>query len=195
MSDAYRKAAIYVRNEYAGIIKETELGYSFRYDTRYLDKPHALHASITLPLSGNEYESSVLFPFFDGLIPEGCSLPVRDGRFLTDGHAQVLLSHGGSPDLTRNAFGKGSAFYLSGYSYSPENTRLLLNLIAAGAGSKPSDLLYVSDNPDVDCAWFPAGKKLVAVNLTARPQTAQVRTETGSVEISLPESGQIILQL
>ena len=131
----------------------------------------------------------------DGLVPEGCSLPVRDGRFLTDGCAQVLLSHDGSPDLTRNTFGKGCAFYLSGYSYSPENTRLLLNLVAAGTGRKPSELLYVSDNPNVDCAWFPAQKKLVAVNLTAQPQTAKIRTETGTADITLPESGQSIIQL
>ena len=71
MSDAYKKAEIYVRNEYAGIIRETESGYSFRYDTKYLDKPHALPASITLPLSGTEYESPVLFPFLDELTPEG----------------------------------------------------------------------------------------------------------------------------
>lgn len=76
MSDAYRKAAIYVRNDYAGIIRETEDGYSFRYDRAYLDKPNALPASITLPLSDAEYESAVLFPFFDGLIPEGWLLDI-----------------------------------------------------------------------------------------------------------------------
>ncbi len=84
MSDAYRKAAIYVRNEYAGIIRETESGYSFRYDTEYLDKPYALPASITLPLSGIEYESAVLFPFFDGLIPEGWLLDIASRNWKLD---------------------------------------------------------------------------------------------------------------
>ena len=40
-----------------------------------------------------------------GLVPEGCALPVRGGRFLTDGKAQVLLSHDGYPDMTKYSFG------------------------------------------------------------------------------------------
>ncbi len=84
MSDAYRKAAVYVRNEYAGIIKETEAGYSFRYDIDYLDKTYALPASITLPLSETEYESAVLFPFFDGLIPEGWLLDIASRNWKLD---------------------------------------------------------------------------------------------------------------
>ena len=131
----------------------------------------------------------------DGLVPAGCALPVRDGRFLTDGQARVLLSHDGYPDLTKNRFGKGCAFYLSGYSYSPENTRLLLNLIADGTGKKTDEMLYISDNPSVDCAYFPARNTLVAVNLTGQPQTAQIRMEKRTIEIEVPESGQLILSL
>lgn len=131
----------------------------------------------------------------DGLVPAGCALPVRGGRFLTDGQARVLLSHDGYPDLTKNRFGKGCAFYLSGYSYSPENTRLLLNLIADGTGKKTDEMLYISDNPSVDCAYFPARNTLVAVNLTGQPQTAQIRMEKRTIEIEVPESGQLILSL
>ena len=76
MSDAYRRAAVYVRNKYAGILKETDEGYSFTYWSGYLADPGALPASITLPLSEEEYSSPVLFPFFDGLIPEGWLLDV-----------------------------------------------------------------------------------------------------------------------
>ena len=130
----------------------------------------------------------------DGLVPEGCSLPGRDGRFLTDGKAQVLLSHDGHPDLTRYSFGKGTGFYLSGYAYSPENTRLLLNLIAAGAGKKTEELLYISGNPLVDCAYFPEDRVLVAVNLTDREQETSVRTEKGTVRICVPAGGQVMVK-
>ena len=84
MSDAYRKAAVYVRNEYAGVIKETEDGYSFKYDTGYLNNPNAVPASITLPLTDAEYESPVLFPFFDGLIPEGWLLDIASRNWKLD---------------------------------------------------------------------------------------------------------------
>lgn len=131
----------------------------------------------------------------DGLVPEGCALPARDGRFLTDGKAQVLLSHDGYPDLTRYSFGEGTGFYLSGYSYSPQNTRLLLNLIAAGSGRKADALLYIPDNPCVDCAYFPASQTLVAVNLTGQEKTARIRTEEGDVEVTVPESGQVMIRI
>lgn len=84
MSDAYRRAAVYVQNEYAALIKETEDGYSFKYDAAYLSNPNAVPASITLPLTDSEYESTVLFPFFDGLIPEGWLLDVASRNWKLD---------------------------------------------------------------------------------------------------------------
>ena len=76
VSDVYRQAAVYVRDIYAGIVKETDEGYLFKYDRNYLQKVEALPMSLTLPLTENEYSSSILFPFFDGLIPEGWLLDV-----------------------------------------------------------------------------------------------------------------------
>ena len=76
MSDGYRNAAVYVRNIYAGRLSEIDAGYSFRYDEAYLKNEHALPVSLTLPLTRDEYISHVLFPFFDGLIPEGWLLDV-----------------------------------------------------------------------------------------------------------------------
>ena len=84
MSDSYRKAAVYVRNEYAGIIQETERGYSFKYDAGYLGESSALPVSITMPLSDIEYESTTLFPFFDGLIPEGWLLDIASRNWKLD---------------------------------------------------------------------------------------------------------------
>ena len=129
-----------------------------------------------------------------GLVPEGCALPVRDGRFLTDGKAKVLLSHDGYPDLTKYDFGSGHGFYLSGYSYSPENSRLLLNLMLEGTGKNAEEMLYISENPCVDCAYFPDEDTLVAVNLTEREQRSVIRTKKGEMQITLQESAQMILK-
>ena len=76
MSDAYRQAQVYVRGKFAGILSETDSGYSFIYDSSYLSGPSGLAVSITMPLSQQEYSSTTLFPFFDGLIPEGWLLDV-----------------------------------------------------------------------------------------------------------------------
>ena len=67
----YRKGYVYIQDHYAGIIEETEDGYSFSYTSEYLQRPDAVAASITLPLRDDAYEAAILFPFFDGLIPEG----------------------------------------------------------------------------------------------------------------------------
>ncbi len=76
MSDTYRSADVYVRNVYAGALSETDFGYSFAYDEEYLQKDDATAVSLTLPLRKDEYRAKTLFPFFDGLIPEGWLLDI-----------------------------------------------------------------------------------------------------------------------
>ena len=76
MVETLRSGKVFVRKTYAGDLRETDYGYSFKYDEEYLKNDRALPVSITLPLSTTEYTSSVLFSFFDGLIPEGWLLDV-----------------------------------------------------------------------------------------------------------------------
>ncbi|REL32997.1 phosphatidylinositol kinase [Rhodohalobacter sp. SW132] len=73
---SYRKADIYVHETKAGFLEETETGYQFQYDAKYLSQKNAEPVSLTLPIRKEPYESPVLFPFFDGLIPEGWLLDV-----------------------------------------------------------------------------------------------------------------------
>jgi serine/threonine-protein kinase HipA len=73
---SYRSADIFVHETKAGVLKETETGYRFQYDPDYLSKKQPEPVSLTLPLQEEPYESHVLFPFFDGLIPEGWLLNV-----------------------------------------------------------------------------------------------------------------------
>lgn len=72
----FRTAYIYVRNTFAGILKETDAGYSFVYDRDYLKSENPSSVSLTLPLRAEEYSSKTLFSFFDGLIPEGWLLDI-----------------------------------------------------------------------------------------------------------------------
>lgn len=81
---SYRTAYIYVRDIYAGLLKETDTGYSFAYDADYLNRKDATPVSLTLPLSNEEYQSNTLFPFFDGLVPEGWLLNVVSKNWKLD---------------------------------------------------------------------------------------------------------------
>jgi len=73
-----RKANIFIRDRLAGYLSETENGYQFIYDDDYLQLPDAEAVSLTLPLSDKPYANAVMFPFFDGLIPEGWLLEVAE---------------------------------------------------------------------------------------------------------------------
>lgn len=71
-----KKAKVYLGNALAGILTEDDMGYEFRYDTDYLGSADARAVSLTLPLTDKPYRNNVLFPFFDGLIPEGWLLDI-----------------------------------------------------------------------------------------------------------------------
>ncbi|MDY0304188.1 MAG: HipA N-terminal domain-containing protein [Sphaerochaeta sp.] len=72
----YRKGIVRYQGEQAGIIEEYEGGYRFSYEEAYLHNPDAQPVSLTLPLDTHIWESTTLFSFFDGLIPEGWLLAI-----------------------------------------------------------------------------------------------------------------------
>ena len=86
-----RKGNVYVQNHYAGQIRETDDGYEFIYDRDYLLREDALAVSLTLPLRRDAYTSNTLFPFFDGLIPEGWLLGIVERNWKIDGKDRFAL--------------------------------------------------------------------------------------------------------
>jgi|SRR5882757_3538123 len=73
-----KKAEIRMHDRVAGHLKQDENGYTFTYSPQYLQMPGAEAVSLTLPLQEYSYISTVLFPFFDGLIPEGWLLDIAE---------------------------------------------------------------------------------------------------------------------
>ena len=71
-----KRAEVYYKNSLAGLLAETDAGYEFCYIKDYLESKNAETVSLTLPLTDKPYHSNVLFPFFDGLIPEGWLLDI-----------------------------------------------------------------------------------------------------------------------
>ena len=82
--EAYRTAYVYVRETFAGTLKETDFGYSFTYDNDYLESENPTAVSLTLPIQAEEYTSKTLFAFFDGLIPEGWLLEIDSRNWKID---------------------------------------------------------------------------------------------------------------
>ena len=80
-----RQANIYRKGMLAGMLTEDGGEYRFRYDSSSLQREDALPVSLTLPLQEEAFVSPVLFPFFDGLIPEGWLLNVVERNWKIDG--------------------------------------------------------------------------------------------------------------
>lgn len=73
-----RKAEILLHDRPIGILEELERNYRFTYRAEYLEEPNAEPLSLTLPLQAQPFEDKRLFPFFDGLIPEGWLLEIAE---------------------------------------------------------------------------------------------------------------------
>ncbi len=73
-----KQAHVYIYSTLAGILTEDDKGYEFRYDANYINSADAEAISLTLPLTDIPYRDKVLFPFFDGLIPEGWLLDIAE---------------------------------------------------------------------------------------------------------------------
>ena len=71
-----RQAEIYRKGILAGILTEDDGEYRFCYEGSSLHREDAGPISLTLPLQADAFVSPVLFPFFDGLIPEGWLLDI-----------------------------------------------------------------------------------------------------------------------
>jgi serine/threonine-protein kinase HipA len=72
-----RQGIVKYNGELAGILTEDNNGrYEFTYDAIYANKYPSQFITFNLPVSVVTYSSNRLFPFFDGLIPEGWLLNI-----------------------------------------------------------------------------------------------------------------------
>jgi serine/threonine-protein kinase HipA len=72
-----RQAVIKYNNIRAGILRELDSGeYEYVYDKLYIQDYPAQFITFRMPVKSMPYRSKRLFPFFDGLIPEGWLLKI-----------------------------------------------------------------------------------------------------------------------
>lgn len=77
-----RQARIYYQDKVAGILKETDEGdYVFRYEDDYVNEHPNDFITFSMPVSEAVYRDKRLFPFFEGLIPEGWLLDIASNNW------------------------------------------------------------------------------------------------------------------
>jgi serine/threonine-protein kinase HipA len=74
----------------AGTLEETGTGYRFQYYPEWVaaDNPPV---SLSFPVRGEAWEATSLFPFFDGLIPEGWLLELGTRNWKLDPRDRFAL--------------------------------------------------------------------------------------------------------
>jgi serine/threonine-protein kinase HipA len=109
-----RTADIYLFDRFAGKLIEDDLGsFSFKYDAEYLQGEFPVVVSCTMPLKKEPYVSNSLFPFFDGLIPEGWLLDIAEKNWKLDGRDRMGLLWGlGLPCLYERNLENADGFFL-----------------------------------------------------------------------------------
>ena len=123
-----------------------------------------------------------------GLLPPGAGVKGLEHLYLTGPDTRVLAAENGLPTITAHPLGKGCGVYLSSFQVTPENTRMILNLMlwASGRGLQQP---WLTDSPQAECAWFPAAGKFVVINDSAEARTVNVTTESGVRAVSLAPYG------
>jgi serine/threonine-protein kinase HipA len=77
-----RQGKVFYKDYLAGIITETNEGeYVFQYDEKYVNDHPDDFITFTMPVSNEPYLEKRLFPFFEGLIPEGWLLDIASANW------------------------------------------------------------------------------------------------------------------
>ena len=72
-----RQGKVLYKDRLAGLITETDGGeYVFQYDRQYVQDHPREFIVFTMPVADRPYRNKRLFPFFEGLIPEGWLLDI-----------------------------------------------------------------------------------------------------------------------
>ena len=86
-----KRGKVYIKDVFCGIITESEEGYTFEYDKAYLNMDGATALSPTMPLTDETYVKEMMFPVFDGLIPEGWLLDIAQSSWKIDSRDRMSL--------------------------------------------------------------------------------------------------------
>lgn len=90
-----RQAIIRYQDLLAGTLTETDEGeYIFQYDPDYIKKYPDQFLTFSMPVTNKAFIEERLFPFFEGLIPEGWLLEIalKNWKLSSDDRLGLLLT-------------------------------------------------------------------------------------------------------
>ncbi|MFH1879279.1 MAG: 1,3-beta-galactosyl-N-acetylhexosamine phosphorylase [Bacillota bacterium] len=157
----------------------------------YADKlrmAHVLGVNIGEHCCHGSWQYAVQTP--DAIAAIGAAVPGHASAYIADAGTEVWMADGGRLALTRHPFGSGQGIYAGGWRYSPQSARLLLALLAGRAEQEA-----ISDNPLVDCAWYPQTGRLALANLTSEPQQGAVTVQGRTIRFQLNADAMQTLEL
>ncbi len=95
-----QRALIYYGNKKAGVLWNTDDSYIFEYNAEYISDSQSRPISLSFPLEVKKFQSKTLFPFFEGLLPEGWLLHVTSKALKIDENNKFeLLLHVGKDTI------------------------------------------------------------------------------------------------
>ncbi|MGB5264830.1 MAG: HipA N-terminal domain-containing protein [Lutimonas sp.] len=87
-----RSAQIFYKDVLAGVLTETNEGeYIFKYVDDYVLNHPEEFITFDMPVNRNSYISNRLFPFFEGLIPEGWLLNIASKNWKINSNDRMGL--------------------------------------------------------------------------------------------------------
>lgn len=90
-----RQAKILYNDILAGILTETDDGYyTYQYNEDYISRYSESFITFSMPVNDTLYKENKLFPFFEGLIPEGWLLDIasKNWKINTNDRMGLLLA-------------------------------------------------------------------------------------------------------
>jgi len=119
------------------------------------------------------------------------------GVYTLSADTRVHADRDGSPQIATHVFGRGRSVYLSGFRFSPENSRLLHRALFWAAAREAQWPAWSCSNVRTECAWFPAKRKLVVINNAGTAEDTAVTLGDGRTTraVSLAAHGIRILDL
>jgi beta-D-galactosyl-(1->4)-L-rhamnose phosphorylase len=119
-----------------------------------------------------------------------------DNIFLLSKDAKVLIDKEDSPRIAAHNFEKGRAIYLSGYKFTPQNTRLLHRALYWAAKYEGNFKSWTCSNINTECAYYPKNKKLIVINNSDKPEKTKVFDSNGKpTDVKIQPHGIEIINL
>ncbi|MBN1516156.1 1,3-beta-galactosyl-N-acetylhexosamine phosphorylase [Candidatus Sumerlaeota bacterium] len=102
-----------------------------------------------------------------------------DKVFVTSEDTQVLAERECSPRIATHSFQAGRSLYLSGFKFTPQNTRLLHRALCWAANQQDVFLRWTCSNVLTDCAYYPAQKTLAVINSSDNAEETTIINDKG----------------